>query len=168
MRGIYCIKNKINNKSYIGKSINIYDRIRVHKSTLRSGTHENEHLQRSYNKYGEDNFDFFVLVENDNFSDSDLIEVERLYILLFQTNNELFGYNKTSGGQGGCMGYQHNKETKELISKHNSQNKKIMINGIIYDSISDAKRKLDLKINHCTISRRCAKSGEKWKNYSFV
>jgi len=39
--GIYCIKNIVNDKFYIGSSIHIYYRLRRHKSDLIKKTHAN-------------------------------------------------------------------------------------------------------------------------------
>ena len=49
--GIYQIVNKVNDKRYIGSSSNIDNRRKKHLSMLKSGSHENSHIQRSYNKY---------------------------------------------------------------------------------------------------------------------
>jgi hypothetical protein len=43
-------------------SYNLYDRYRVNKSTLLTIKHDNQHLQLSFNKYGENNF-VFELIE---------------------------------------------------------------------------------------------------------
>lgn len=59
--GIYCIENKINHKTYIGSSKNIYQRLLKHFALLRHNKHENAHLQNAWNKYGEDNFEWLVL-----------------------------------------------------------------------------------------------------------
>lgn len=61
MIGIYQIKNQINQKTYIGKSKNIPMRFIRHRSLLNTGSHFNQHLQRSYDKYGKDAFVFEVL-----------------------------------------------------------------------------------------------------------
>lgn len=59
--GIYCIKNVLTNKCYIGSSINIGIRLSKHKSQLKHNKHFNSHLQNSWNKYGEDYFSCFIL-----------------------------------------------------------------------------------------------------------
>ena len=59
--GIYMIINLINGKKYIGSSINIRHRLWGHRATLRHNKHYNNLLQRAWNKYGEENFDFSIL-----------------------------------------------------------------------------------------------------------
>lgn len=59
--GIYCIENKINNKTYIGSSKNLYQRLLKHFALLRHNKHENAHLQSAWNKYGEESFEWFIL-----------------------------------------------------------------------------------------------------------
>ena len=63
MCGIYCIRNIINQKVYIGKSVNIRQRIWNHISNLNSKNKksENQHLINAWWKYGKDNFEYFVL-----------------------------------------------------------------------------------------------------------
>lgn len=61
--GIYWIRNKINGKFYIGSSKNIRRRWIRHVSNLNKNIHENEHLQRAWNKYGKEAFKFEVLEE---------------------------------------------------------------------------------------------------------
>ena len=61
MIGIYCIKNKLNNKCYIGSSNDLIYRECMHFHKLKYNKHVNNHLQASYNKYGRDNFEFFRL-----------------------------------------------------------------------------------------------------------
>ena len=47
--GIYCIENLINNKKYIGQSVDIINRWRHHKNELNSKVHFNDYLQKSWN-----------------------------------------------------------------------------------------------------------------------
>lgn len=60
--GIYKIENKYNGNFYIGQSTNILERISAHKRLLRTNKSHNPHLQSAWNKYGEDNFEFSVVM----------------------------------------------------------------------------------------------------------
>lgn len=62
-KGIYIIKNKINEKVYIGQSKQLGQRYYGHLRSLKKGTHHNEILQKSFYKYGFDNFEFSILEE---------------------------------------------------------------------------------------------------------
>ena len=60
---VYVITNTKNNKSYYGSSGNDDKRWQTHQSTLSNGKHHNFFLQKSWNKYGADAFEFKVLME---------------------------------------------------------------------------------------------------------
>ena len=90
MTGIYLIKNKINNKVYIGSSVDIDRRKSQHLSELKYNHHHNKYLQRSWNKYGEDNFEFLVLEE----CAVELLDIrEKYYIQEFKSLDANKGYN---------------------------------------------------------------------------
>lgn len=55
MSGVYQIYNPINNKRYIGSSINVERRLKEHLRNLKKNTHCNVHLQSAYNKYKDSN-----------------------------------------------------------------------------------------------------------------
>ena len=59
--GIYCIRNLINGKRYIGSSNNLRRRLIGHKHRLKKGNHVNRVLQSAWNKYGEAAFVFEIL-----------------------------------------------------------------------------------------------------------
>jgi group I intron endonuclease len=61
--GIYCIKNLINGKIYIGSSNDIKKRFNNHKNLLKNNKHTNNHLQSAWNKYKEKSFEFIILEE---------------------------------------------------------------------------------------------------------
>lgn len=58
--GIYLIKNRINHKVYVGSSRDISHRLSRHKTDLSKSRHQNEKLQRAWDKYGRDAFEFVV------------------------------------------------------------------------------------------------------------
>jgi group I intron endonuclease len=88
--GIYQIKNTINEKVYIGSSIDIQKRLYKHLWLLRKNRHDNEHLQNSYNEYGEKNFEFSIL---EYCNVDDLVSRENFYIESMCTCDSECGYN---------------------------------------------------------------------------
>lgn len=75
--GIYKITNLINNKIYVGSTKFFNIRKTEHYSRLRLNSHCNIKLQRSFNKYGEQNFKFEIL---ETCIESNLIFREQFYI----------------------------------------------------------------------------------------
>lgn len=96
MIGIYMILNTVNNKVYIGQSRHLKERFSRHRRDLEAKTHHNEELQRDYNKYGAESFDFIVLQECE---ENELYELEQYYIFCLDSSDPLFGYNLTYGGE---------------------------------------------------------------------
>lgn len=92
------IKNKINNKVYIGLSRNIKRRFTMHKTNLNNNKHKNDYLQKAWNKYGKENFEFVILeiVDDDNI---DLAKLEQHYIETYNSAERENGYNLTYGGE---------------------------------------------------------------------
>ena len=95
--GIYMIQNLVNFKIYIGQSVNIEDRWKGHINAFNKGKGINKHFQNSWDKYGEDNFEFTILCECD---ESQLNTMEEYYIFELMTYDPDFGYNKNYGGNG--------------------------------------------------------------------
>lgn len=93
MTGIYCIENKENGLAYIGQAVDIKRRWAQHRSDLRAQRHDNEHLQRAWNKYGESAFKFYVVEETEK---EYLNAAEMMWIEYFDTFQN--GYNMTLGG----------------------------------------------------------------------
>ena len=93
--GIYCIENTDTCKKYIGQSKNIYKRWTDHKWSLNNNVHDNDYLQKSWNKYGEDHFVFSIIEEC---SIDDLDKREIYYIQYFGTYDRKNGYNLRAGG----------------------------------------------------------------------
>ena len=92
---IYRITNKVTNQNYIGQTIDINRRKRTHFNTLRNNTHDNPKLQASWNKYGEENFEF----ESWEFKIQDTKELDSLECQYIEKYNGLSdGFNLVPGG----------------------------------------------------------------------
>lgn len=90
MIGIYKITNQVNQKSYIGQSLNIKRRWRHHKTSYQT---IDTYLYRAMRKYGIENFSFEVLKECQQ---EELNQFEQYYIQYYDTFYN--GYNLTLGG----------------------------------------------------------------------
>lgn len=95
MIGIYKITNKLNNKSYIGKSIDVEKRLKNHKSAVFSncGREHDTPIHKSMRIHGIENFTFNIIEEC---SIDQLDEREVFWIKYY--NSYLKGYNQTDGG----------------------------------------------------------------------
>lgn len=95
--GIYIIRNDINNKVYIGQSININKRIQEHfwKATCQKDPSYNSILHNAIRKYGKSHFSWEILEKCDAML---LDEKEKYYIQQFNSITPN-GYNILSGGQ---------------------------------------------------------------------
>lgn len=104
--GIYLIIHKESGRAYVGQSVNIYSRWSVHKAQLRTNTHHCEYLQRAWNKYGEESFEFRVV----QLSSKDLNSKETKWYNRFK--GRLF--NTRPPGDG-CSGFNHTIEAIEKM-----------------------------------------------------
>ena len=98
--GIYKITCKVNNKIYIGSTeVCFKQRFTKHKQRLRNNYHENDYLQKSWNKYGEDNFVFEILEE---ISDKSKVkEIEQIYLNEYVLKGKDFCFNLSKSATGG-------------------------------------------------------------------
>ena len=98
MTGIYLITNMVNGKVYVGQAVDIEDRWAKHKAALNGGYHDNKHLQRAWNKYGADNFEFTILCECPR---EQLNTMEEYFIFCLDSYDSRVGYNNNYGGGSG-------------------------------------------------------------------
>lgn len=93
--GIYKITNLINNKSYIGQSVDINKRWRSEiQNAFNSNTNSYDYpLSRAIRKYGLDNFSFEIIERCER---KQLNEREKYWIAYYDTYYN--GYNQTLGG----------------------------------------------------------------------
>lgn len=91
-RGIYSIRNLVTGDLYIGSSANVERRLQDHRDALLRGRYfekndQKLHLQRAWEKYGSDQFEFKCIDEVPE--DRNLIEVEQWWLDVFWPT----GYN---------------------------------------------------------------------------
>lgn len=95
--GIYEIKNLDTNYVYVGQTRQEFiKRFMYHRWQLRTNKHENPYLQASYNKHGEDAFQFSVLRTVSDVKDLDKYEIEEIQ----KAKETGKCYNMLDGGGG--------------------------------------------------------------------
>lgn len=112
---IYQILNSINGKFYIGHSQDYDIRWWEHKRKLKANQHDNIHLQRAWNKYGENAFEFILieLVE-----ETQMLEREQYWIDKLGACDIELGYNinPDASRPPSPKGRVHSTETRLKIS----------------------------------------------------
>lgn len=112
--GVYVITNTINNKVYIGSTISGFKkRIKEHLYELIKNRHHSDHLQKAYNKYGGDSFEFSIL---EICHKESIIEREQFYLDKYKSYQRKNGYNILEKAYN-SQGYKHTEETLKLIGE---------------------------------------------------
>lgn len=111
--GIYKITNIVNDKVYIGQSIDIERRMKSHFNSLRKNKHYNSYLQNSFNIHSEENF-IFEIIELD-IPKEELTMRENYWINHYKSNDSKFGYNSLAPSETDRQ--LPSKETKQKISQ---------------------------------------------------
>lgn len=106
--GIYCIKNVETTDCYIGSSKSIKKRWIRHRYNLNKGNHHSLYLQRAWNKYSKDKFEFILL--------ESVLNKEDLFI------KEIFWIEKIQpvynvGGIGGGDNFSNNPNKEKIRAK---------------------------------------------------
>lgn len=165
---IYLVRNKTNNKIYIGQTINGFDKRYSNNIAINTS---NKHLKRSIEKYGIDNFE--IDKEFDvAYSKEELDNLEDMYIKIYNATDENFGYNKRFGGANGSptketreklrqanLGKTHSEESKKKQSLAMSGIKNPMYGKNAYEG------KTDEEMIAIHIKRSASVSGEKHPMY---
>ena len=124
--GIYCIRNQVNKKIYIGSTKNSFTiRKNKHLCLLRKNTHYNEHLQNAWNYYKEENFSFEILFIC---LPEECEKYEGEFIKLYSSHKREYGYNIAS-----VSSYQFDYNMSDNHNDEKSIRKKekaIKLNGL--------------------------------------
>jgi group I intron endonuclease len=145
---IYLIKNLINGKSYVGKTVfPIADRYKHHIRQMRAGSQYA--LHRAIRKYGQENFELTLL---EKVNDLELLDAREIFwIKHLDTANKKFGYNLTLGGEG------RSKYSEEYILEFIS----LYNNGMSINQICKT-----FNIDKETLTRHFTKQGIKTDKYA--
>lgn len=144
---IYC---KVNNKNYIGKTKNTFSK-RYRKKLL--GHLDNCGLRNAIKKYGIHQFKINILFQT---TDKFLLSLmETYYIKHFQSNNNKYGYNKTTGGEMTIMNPDviERRAAKRRKTKHQFIKESIAIHNNLYNydlvEYKNSDTKVIIKCNIC-------------------
>jgi group I intron endonuclease len=106
--GIYQIQSKIKpERIYIGSAVRLNKRWYSHLGLLRKGMHHSTQLQNHYNKYGESDLQYIVLITCDR---DELIKNEQSFI---DNLNPWFNVSKTAGSP---LGVKHSDKSRKNMS----------------------------------------------------
>lgn len=122
--GIYSFVNTLNNKKYIGSAKDLYIRLVEHINNKKS----NVALQKAFNKYGLDKFNFCVYVyityDSKIISHKSLTDLETSYIRKFYLDT-LYNYTNSATS---LSGYKHSNEAKsKMIKRYENKNNHSML-----------------------------------------
>ncbi len=115
-------------KSYVGISNNAKHRWTTHKSKLRNGTHFNHYLQRAWDKYGKENFEFILLEEQKEEEERYNLEKEYAYEFGYPDKDLCFNIG-SPGEKTPNLGRHLSKETKQKISNFQKGRRKKTAQG---------------------------------------
>ena len=111
---VYKITNIINDKLYFGVTQQeLKIRWQQHKCNSNKKSY---YLYNAMKKYGIENFIIKVVFEAN--TKKEMLEKEIELITLFKTNNRLYGYNNSTGGESSRKGCKTSQETKNKISEY--------------------------------------------------
>ena len=116
--GVYSITCHANGRIYIGSAINLARRHGEHLRMLKRGGHENAHLQRAWNKYGEDVFSWDALFYCD---EVDLLSCEQKEIDAHSEQlgwRNLFNMNPCASSR---LGSYPSEASRAKMSAHNTR-----------------------------------------------
>lgn len=155
---VYCHKNKVNGKRYIG--LTFYKPERRWRNG--HGYDSQELFANAISRYGWDNFEHIIVA--DGLTESDAKELEKKLIAQYKSNDRRYGYNITIGGES-ASGYRHTEKTRKKMSeqrkceknsfygKHHTEETK--------EKIRKAKRNMSLETRIKMSKNHADVSGEK-------
>lgn len=156
---IYKITNLVNGKVYIGQTINGFDSRyyrsgigieRVYKYYISRKKHNefyNIHLFNAINKYGFNNFKVDEIFDI-AFSKNELDIKEKIYIELYKSYKEEFGYNNKFGGSNG-------KFSNQAIISMTKKDIVCLNDGMMFKSCEEIREFYNIEVINDSITNCC-------------
>ena len=111
---VYKITNEVNGKLYFGiTKVGIKKRWNQHKC---NSTRKTYHLYNAIIKYGFENFKIDIIKLCD--TDLEMYQLEKQLIEKYNTNNPLYGYNNSTGGEFSAKGSTRTEAQRKKISDY--------------------------------------------------
>lgn len=111
MHYLYTITDMLNNKVYIGQTVDNKKRWMQHKAYAKHPEKTGQYIHRAMAKYGVENFTFDIIATCKTQEDAN--ETESILIKQYDSRNKDHGYNLMIGGSYGG----HSEETKQKQSE---------------------------------------------------
>lgn len=142
--GIYKIENTINGKVYVGQSTNMQRRWVEHRHELKKGIHDNDYLQKSYDKYGTESFLFKIIEEcnKDVLCSREQYWIDKYKVSKESVYNLQLSIMDVNGENNPFFGKKHTVEARERMSKA-KKGKPNWARGRIYSKESKIKMSLN-------------------------
>ena len=111
--GVYRIRHLLTNKKYVGSAaVSFKSRWSKHRRELNAGKHHSPHLQRAWNKYGEDAFVFEIVERTEP---QHAVAQEEVFIAYWKATDPDHGYNQCARCSS-PLGLKRSAETRKKMS----------------------------------------------------
>lgn len=108
---VYIHTNKIDGKRYVGITRQAPNR----RWRNGNGYYLNEHFSRAIHRDGWDNFTHEIVFTG--ISKNEACKKEKELIAFYKTNDAMYGYNKSTGGEKPCQGAKLSENTRKKMSE---------------------------------------------------
>jgi group I intron endonuclease len=123
--GVYCIRNTVSGRRYVGQALRFSERQYEHFKALRSGKHHCGYLQNAHRKYGHGAFEFVIL---ERCVPAVLTEREQYWMDYYRAR---CGIYNSAPAAGSTRGYKFTEEQRQkLRASHIGEVKVYSIEGL--------------------------------------
>ena len=160
MKVIYKWTNIINNKVYIGKSVDIAKRLREYRYEVKKNNQRP--IIQALKKYGFDSFTFTIIENCDNLDDTEILLREQYWIDYYDSKNLQKGYNLLDATE---TPIEYFSQGSKNIKARLNEEKVLNIRQMIFNQNISPIEVYKIYANEISFDAFCkAYRGETWKN----